>query len=111
MMLYEMLDKTLADQQVWIFENNAYDQNMPLFKGTVEDARSDENVWWYLMCNVESFVCSNGILDIRVRDIYYNELLEGHYINGKNWGTDKSTRPWRWSREIDEEKGNFYEMR
>ena len=104
MTLYEMLDKTIVDQQVWIFENNAYDQNMPLFKGSLEDARCDENVWEYLMCNVEFFVCSHGILDIRVRDIYYNEKLEGHYINGKNWGVDKSKRPWRWSIEIDEEK-------
>ena len=109
MTLYEILDKTLANQQVWIFENNAYGQNTPLFKGNVEDARSDENVWEYLMCNVEFFVCSHGILDIRVRDICYNELLDRRYINSKDWGPDKSKRPWRWSKEIDEEKENLGE--
>ena len=35
--LYEMLDRAMAHQKVWIYENNAYDQNMPLFQGTVND--------------------------------------------------------------------------
>ena len=37
MTLYDMLDKAIADQEVWIFEHNAYDQNMPLFKGNIWD--------------------------------------------------------------------------
>ena len=46
-----MLDRAMAHQTVWIFEHNAYDQNMPLFKGTVNDARIDKElvVWDYLM--------------------------------------------------------------
>lgn len=33
MTLYEMLDVTFYYQPVWIYETNAYGQNMPLFKG------------------------------------------------------------------------------
>ena len=33
MVLYEMLDKAKYYQKVWIFKTNAYDQNMPIFKG------------------------------------------------------------------------------
>lgn len=78
MTLYDMLDKTKYYQQVWIFETNAYDQNMPLFKGTVQDARRDtDRVWDYLMCAVDTYDCEGGLLDIRVRDEYYDERLEG----------------------------------
>lgn len=106
MTLWDMLDKAKYYQKVWIFETNAYDQNMPLFKGTVDDARADTDcVWDYLMCEVETYDCQGGILDIRVHDKYYNEQLESHYTvcSGK-WGRDKEKRPWRYSIEIDCEK-------
>lgn len=106
MTLYEMLDKTLYYQTVWIFEHNAYDQNMPLFKGTVNDARKDtENVWDYLMCEVDHYEITNSILDIRVRDEYYEERLEGHYsFCAKKWGRDRKDRPWLHSVEIEADK-------
>lgn len=105
MTLYDMLDKAMADQEVWIFEHNAYDQNMPLFKGNVWDARADqETIWDYLMCEVEGYDCSNNILDIRVKDKYYEERLEGHYGRSDKWGKNKGERPWLYSIEIQEEK-------
>lgn len=107
MTLYEMLDCTKYYQQVWIFESNARDQNMPLFKGTVHEARGDtDRVWDYLMCQVEYYDCTvGGILDIRVRDEYFEEPLEGHYsIASHRWGEKKNERPWRYSIEIDQEK-------
>ena len=106
MTLYEMLDKAMAHQQVWIFEHNARDQNMPIFKGPVNGARLDPElvVWDYLMCDVEYYDCDYGVLDIRVKDEYYDEPLEGHYVYGDGWGKDKSERPWRYSCEITEEK-------
>lgn len=105
MTLYDMLDKTIVDQEVWIFEHNAYDQNMPLFRGNVWDARADqETVWMYLMCEVDYYVCSYNILDIRVNDKYYEERLEGHYGRSDKWGKNKGERPWLYSIEIDEEK-------
>ena len=95
MTLYEMLDRAMAHQKVWIFEQNTYDQNMPLFKGTVNDARIDPElrVWDFLMCEVEFYDCSHGILDIRVKDGNYNERLERHYHFADKWDKyDKSTR-------------------
>ena len=105
MTLWEMLDKTLYNQKVWIFESNAYDQNMPIFKGTVQEARSDtERVWNFLMCDVDHHECADSILDIRVRNEHYEERLEGHYIFSDRWGEKKEQRPWRYSIEISMEK-------
>ena len=107
MTLYEMLDKTLYFQTVWIFEHNTYDQNMPLFKGSVSDARSDtENVWNYLMCEVDHYECINGILDIRVRDEYYEmRFEEGNYtLSSEHWGRERCKRPWLHSSEIESDK-------
>lgn len=103
MTLYEMLDRTKYYQKVWIFENNIFDQNMPIFKGTVQEARCDADMTWdYLMCEVESYDCTTGILDIRLRNEYFNERLEGHYtIASKKWGAERGKRPWLWSVEID----------
>ena len=112
MTLYEMLDKTLYYQTVWIFEHNAYDQNMPLFRGRVEDARKDtERVWNYLMCEVEHYEYVNGILDIRVRDEYYElRFEEGNYtLTGRRWGRERNSRPWLYSAEIDADKGGEQE--
>lgn len=106
MTLWDMLDKTKYYQKVWIFEINATDQNMPIFKGTVDEARRDADmVWDYLPCDVEVYDCDGGILDIRVRTKYYNERLEGRYTNSDSWDAPMETRPWRWSVEIDMEKG------
>ena len=105
--LYEMLDRSMAHQKVWIYEHNAYDQNMPLFQGTVNDARTEPElrVWDFLMCEVEFYDCAYGILDIRVRDKNYDSRLEDHYLFADRWDRyDKSKRPWRHSVEITEEK-------
>lgn len=103
MTLWDMLDKTLYEQKVWIFETNTYDQNMPLFKGTVQAARQDtDQVLDYLMCDVDHYECTGGVLDIRVRDEHYKERLEGHYVFSDRWGREK--RPWKHSAEIDDEK-------
>lgn len=102
MTLYDMLDVTYYDQEVWIYETNAFGQNMPLFKGTVSEARVNEDkVWSWLMCQVEMYMCKTGILVILVKDDRFEERLEEHYLSSVNW-TD-ANRPWKYSREIDEE--------
>ena len=67
MTLYEMLAKTIYNQIVWIYETNDYDQNWKIFKGDIEDARADEEVWMYLMCEVEQYECTTGILLIKIK--------------------------------------------
>lgn len=104
MTLYEILDKTLCYQEVWIYENNAYDQNMPIFKGEVEDARGDtERTWNYLMCEVDHFECNTGILLVLVKTEHYNSRMEERYFHSEKWGNEKEKRPWRHSAEIAEE--------
>ena len=101
MTLYEMLDKTLYYQEVWIYETNTYDQNMPLFKGSVNDAkRETEKVWAFLMCEVEHYECDTDILLIKVRNKYYDKRMENQYLNSAKWGDKKENRPWRYSMEI-----------
>lgn len=104
MVLYEMLDKTLFYQKVWIYETNAYDQNMPLFKDSVNDARGEtEKVWDFLMCEVEHYECDTGILFIQVKNKHFESRMEKHYLRSDKWGQEKEKRPWRYSGEIREE--------
>lgn len=106
MTLYEMLDCTKYYQKVWIYEHNAYDQNMPIFKGTVEDARGDtEHTWMYLMCQVDHYDCTTGTLVIMVKDEYYEKRLEEHYGFSSRWGKERSERPWLYSLEVYDDLG------
>lgn len=90
MTLYEMLDSTLYYQAVLIYVTNIYDQNMPIFQGDVQSARGDiENVWDYLMCKVDFYDCNTGILIIKVRDEYYEDRMESHYLHSEEWGDQK----------------------
>ena len=108
MTLYEMLDNTLFYQEVWIYETNCYDQNMPLFKGTVQEARGDtEKVWDYLMCTVAHYECDTGILLIKVKNEHYQEKLESHYMFSDKWGVEENKRPWKHSSEISKELFNY----
>jgi hypothetical protein len=102
MTLYEMLDRTMYWQECWIFEHNACDQNMPLFKGTVDDARKEtDHVWDYLMCEVDHYDCTSGILVLFVKDEHFDEPMEGHYTFGDRWGKKRSERPWVFTAEIE----------
>lgn len=105
MTLYEMLDCTLYYQQVWIYDHNAYDQNMPIFKGEVDKARYDHRVWDYLLCTVDHYECNTGILLIYVKDEYYEKRFEeGNYSHAsQRWGRDKDKRPWRHSIEVHDD--------
>ena len=97
MTLYEMLDKCVYYQKVWIFAINCYDQNKPVFKGNVGDARCDANVWEYLMCEVDVYECKNGILDIKVM----KKCFEAEYPCYEDRWTDRSKRPWLYSSEVE----------
>lgn len=102
MTLYEMLDRTLYYGNVLIYNRNAYDQCMKLFQGTVSEARKDEDyVWDYLMQEVDQWICGNGWTLIYVKYHHYNDRLENHYLNSKNW--TKENRPYKGSYEVEKE--------
>ena len=108
MTLWDMLDKTKYYQRVLIYETNNRGQNMPIFCGTVDEARRDgDDTWDYLPCEVENYDCAGGILDIRVRTRSFDKPFEEQYFNSDEWGKEKNERPWRWDREIDEEKAEY----
>lgn len=104
MKLYDMLDVTLYHQEVWIFETDAYDKNMPIFKGTVDEARKDDYVWDYLQNKIDHYECNTGILVIFAKSSYFKEGLENNYtVYADEWGKDAPKRPWRYSAEINRE--------
>ena len=107
MKLYDMLSKTVYWQKVAIFENNASDQNMPIFTGDVDGARNDtDDVFWVLGKEVERYEYVNGVLVISIVNEYYEERLEEHYAYSHRW-TDEN-RPWLFSAEIKDYIGKKF---
>lgn len=101
MTLYEMLDKTLYYGNVLIYHRNAYDQCIKIFQGAVSDARQDEDVWDYLMREIDQWICGNEWMLIYVKFHYYNDRLENHYIYSDNW--TRENRPYKSSYEVKKE--------
>lgn len=56
-----------------------------------------------LLCGVDHFECSTGILIILVKTEHYEKRMEDHYLFSEKWGEEKNKRPWRHSAEIAEE--------
>lgn len=88
MTLWEMLDKTLYYGNILIYSRNGYDQCMPIFKGKVYKARSDENVWDYLPNEIEQWICGNKWMLVYVKYEYFEDRLEEHYPNSDKWTRD-----------------------
>lgn len=101
MTLYEMLDRTIYYQKIAIFECNAYGQNMPLYRGDIQNARRDEELWSWLMETVEmyEYYQAPNCLVIKVRDERYDERLEKHYLWSDKW--TEENRPWLHDIEIN----------
>lgn len=93
-----MLDRTNNDQGVWIYLVNSIDQNMPVFKGTVEAAKKVTYLWPYLMVEVSEFQCTAGILVIKIK----NDNYEKTCLSAQSWG-ELEKRPWKYTYEINEE--------
>lgn len=87
--LYDMLALTDYFQPVWIYSCNSFDQNMLILKGDISEARSDDDVWQYLMRPLDGYDCSTGILILYVQDENYNEPFERQCPNLKRsvWKT------------------------
>lgn len=105
MILYDMLNCTYYYQKVWIYVTNVYDQNMLVFKGTVQEARGDaDSTWDFLTCEVDHYSLEEcGILLITVKNKYYEERLETQYTQSDRWGKKKEERPYLYWNEIKQE--------
>ena len=99
MTLWEMLDKTLYYGNILIYSRNACDQCMPIFKGRVYEARSDENVWDYLPNEIDQWICGNKWMLVYVKYEYFEDRLEEHYLYSDKWTRDN--HPYKSSYEVE----------
>lgn len=99
-----------ADQKMYIYVTNAYDQNVCLGRGTRYDIICDEenvdDILPHMLDEVDIIsVTPDGGLQILVRDAMYEKPLEEQYdkdyvATWKNF--DKSTRPFRFGAELED---------
>lgn len=106
MTLYEFWNSTLYYQKMFIYETNAYDQNMPLWKGSrqewYEDIQNDDNLYWHLMDEVDHWeVTPKGNVLVKIKNDTYEQRMEEHYLFSDKWGKEKEKRPWRHSIELE----------
>ena len=99
MILWDMLDKTLYYGNVLIYSRNVYDQCMPIFQGRVDNARCHYDVWDYLTNEVEQWICGNKWMLIYVKNNYYEDKLEEHYLYSDKW--TKDNHPYKSSYEVE----------
>lgn len=99
MTLWDMLDKTLHYGNVLIYSRNTYDQCMPIFKGKVNDARCDENIWDYLPNEIDQWICGNKWMLLYVKHEHFEDRLEEHYLYSDKWTS--SNHPYKSSYEVE----------
>lgn len=106
MTLYDFWNNTLFYQKMYIYLTNAYDQNMPLFKGSRTDwmekecADGDSDLYWHLSDTVEHWqVTPKGNILVKLRNEDYEKRMEDLYLFSDKW-TDKN-RPWKYSIETE----------
>lgn len=107
MTLYDVLRATKYYQQFHCYVTNAYDQNQPIGFGTRKELlNEDQNdeLFDYLVCDVEMItVAKDKSLVIRVKDEHFNQTLEEQYKCTGGWKvTDPSTRPFKFSNEMED---------
>lgn len=105
MTLWDMLSCTVYYQHVRIFIANAYGNNIRVFRGTVEEARADEDTFNCLPNKVEHYEYIGGELVIMVRDENYEKKVEELYSKEavSRWDRrDPKTRPWLYDYEISQ---------
>lgn len=82
MNLYQMLSTAEYDANIVIYTRNDFDQCQKVFQGTVDDARKDDDVWFYLMQRVEQWIAGNKCVLLFIKPEDSNKLLDGEiYIS------------------------------
>ena len=65
MKLYDMLDRTKYDGKVYIVAIDKNEDEHFIFKGRVDEARTDSNVWDFLLCKVDQYYVYRGVIVIK----------------------------------------------
>ena len=103
MKLWDVLSVSTGRTGVDIYESNLHDQNIPIFDGTVMDARQSTAVFVYLNHEIDLLWVCGGRLIIFVRNRNYLEEIELQYPKEivAEWERDTSMIPWRSMHEIE----------
>lgn len=94
MKLYDMLDVTRYDNKVLIMANDKYDNKHFIFKGIVNEARHDEDVWNCLQDKVEGYDVYKDVIVITVK-------TNDRWSSGERYDYEKRTID-KWLGEVDE---------
>jgi hypothetical protein len=94
MKLYDMLDVTRYDNKVLIMAEDKYDNKHFIFKGEVNEARRDEDVWDYLQDKVDGYDVYKNVIVITVK-------TKDRWSNGERYDYEKRTID-KWLGEADE---------
>ena len=112
MKLYDIVSKAQYMQVFSIYLTNAYDQNIPIARGTRSEMISmdvdgnEEGFFDHLMCDVEYFhITDKGVMVVFIRDEHFEEQASYNYSDEyvKRWNNlDPKTRPWLHGIETEE---------
>lgn len=92
--LYNLLSNTQWNQKIIIYKINDYDESIILYKGEAEEARTDEQVWWYLE---DGIVSCEAISDYLIVGIEFEGRACDLYSSKQN----KERRLWLVGLELD----------
>lgn len=111
MTLYDIVSRAQYMQVFSIYLTNAYDQNIPISRGTrsemiENDEDNEENFFNHLMCEVEYYhITKNGVMVVFIKDENYERNASFNYSKDyvKRWDmSDPKTRPWLFGIETEE---------
>jgi len=111
MTLYDIVSKAQYMQVFSIYLTNAYDQNIPISRGTrsemiENDEDNEEDFFNHLMCEVEYYhITKDEVMVIFIKDENYERNASFNYSEDyvKRWDrSDPKTRPWLFDIETEE---------
>ena len=112
MTLYDIVSKAQYMQVFSIYLTNAYDQNIPIARGTrsemisMDADENEEDFFKHLMCDVEYFhITDKGVMVVFIRDEHFEEPASFNYSDEyvKRWDNfNPKTRPWLHGIETEE---------
>ena len=112
MTLYDIVSKAQYMQVFSIYLTNAYDQNIPIARGTrskmlwLDTEENEEDFFNHLMCQVEYFhITEKRVMVVFIRDEHFEEQASYNYSDEyvKRWDeSNPKTRPWLHGIETEE---------
>lgn len=112
MTLYDIVSKAQYMQVFSIYLTNAYDQNIPIARGTRNEMieldvnENEEKFFNHLMCQVEYFhITEKAVMVIFIKDEHFDEEVSYKYSDEyvERWDEyDPKTRPWLHGFETEE---------